>query len=47
VENTIHLTVLLAEHRADILKRWMRRIRREHADKELSRGELADQVPAV
>lgn len=43
--NTIQLSSLLADRRVDILERWTERIRWEHADKELSRGELWDQLP--
>jgi signal transduction histidine kinase len=43
--NTIQLSSLLSERREDILTRWTQRISREHADKELSRGELWDQLP--
>jgi signal transduction histidine kinase len=45
VNATRHLTQLLAERRAEILERWTQRIRREHAEKELSRGELWDHLP--
>ncbi|MGB6605212.1 MAG: sensor histidine kinase [Steroidobacteraceae bacterium] len=45
MNDTIHLTPLLAARRADILARWTQRISREHADKELSRGELWDHLP--
>ena len=47
MNNTIHLSGLLAERRAEILKRWTRRIAREHEDKELSRGELWDHLPLL
>jgi signal transduction histidine kinase len=43
--NTIQLSSLLADRRVEILERWTQRIRWEHADKELSRGELWDQLP--
>ena len=46
MENTIHLTTLLAGRRSEILDRWTRHIQREHADKELSRGELRDHLPS-
>jgi len=42
---TIHLSSLLAQRRTEILERWTQRIGREHADKELSRGELWDHLP--
>jgi signal transduction histidine kinase len=42
---TIQLSSLLAERRAEILKRWTQRTGREHADKDLSRGELWDHLP--
>ena len=45
MNNTIHLSGLLAEHRREILERWTHRIAREHQDKELSRGELRDHLP--
>jgi signal transduction histidine kinase len=45
VDNIIHLSSLLANRRGDILERWTQRIGREHADKELSRGELWDHLP--
>jgi len=45
VDNTIHLSALLADRRVDILERWTQRIGREHVDKELSRGELWDHLP--
>jgi len=45
VDNAIHLRGLLAARRAEILERWTQRIRREHSDKELSRGELWDHLP--
>lgn len=45
MNTTLHLTKLLADRRAEILERWTQRIRREHADKELSRGELWDHLP--
>jgi len=41
----IHLSNLLAERRAEILQRWTQGIAREHADKELNRGELWDHLP--
>jgi len=43
--NTIQLSSLLAERRAEILERWTRRIAREHEQKDLSRGELWDHLP--
>jgi signal transduction histidine kinase len=43
--NTIQLSSLLADRRVEILERWTQRIRWEHADKELSRGELWDRLP--
>jgi len=45
MSTTIHLSRLLAERRAEILQRWTQRIAHEHADKELSRGELWDHLP--
>jgi signal transduction histidine kinase len=42
----IDLRGLLAAKRAEILARWTRRIEREHADKELTAGELRDHLPA-
>jgi signal transduction histidine kinase len=45
VDNMIHLSGLLADRRVDILERWTQRIGREHVDKELSRGELWDDLP--
>lgn len=36
---------VLAERRVEILERWTRRIGHEHADKDLSRGELRDHLP--
>jgi signal transduction histidine kinase len=42
---TIHLSSLLADRRVEILERWTQRIRREHTDKDLSRGELWDHLP--
>jgi signal transduction histidine kinase len=45
VNNTIHLSGLLAERRGEILERWTHRIAWEHQDKELSRGELRDHLP--
>ena len=45
MDNTIHLSSLLAERRVEILERWTQRIRWEHADKDLSRGELWDHLP--
>jgi signal transduction histidine kinase len=36
----------LRPQRAEILARWTRRIGREHADKELTAGELRDHLPA-
>jgi signal transduction histidine kinase len=45
VDHTIRLSSLLAERRAEILERWTQRIRREHTDKDLSRGELWDHLP--
>ena len=42
---TIELSSLLAERRVEILERWTQRIRGEHADKDLSRGELQDHLP--
>jgi signal transduction histidine kinase len=43
--NTIQLSSLLADRRVEILERWTQRIRWEHPDKDLSRGELWDQLP--
>jgi len=45
VDKSIHLSNLLAARRAEILERWTGRIRREHTDKNLSRGELWDHLP--
>lgn len=45
MHNTIPLSSLLAERRVEILERWTQRIRWEHADKGLSRGELWDHLP--
>jgi signal transduction histidine kinase len=45
MHNTIHLSSLLAERRVEILERWTQRIRWEHADKDLARGELWDHLP--
>lgn len=45
MNNPIQLTPLLAARRTEILERWTQRISREHADKELSRGELWDHLP--
>ena len=42
---TIELSSLLAERRLEILERWTQRIRGEHADKDLSHGELRDHLP--
>ena len=43
---TIELSSLLAERRVEILERWTQRIRGEHADKDLSHGELRDHLPS-
>jgi signal transduction histidine kinase len=45
LNRTLHLSNLLAARRAEILERWTRRISREHADKDLSHGELWDHLP--
>jgi signal transduction histidine kinase len=45
LNRTIHLSNLLAARRVEILERWTQRISREHADKDLSRGELWDHLP--
>jgi signal transduction histidine kinase len=45
VNSTIHLCSLIAARRAEILERWTQRIGREHPDKELTRGELWDDLP--
>jgi signal transduction histidine kinase len=45
MDHTIDLSGLLAERRAEILERWTQRIRWEHAEKDLSRGELRDHLP--
>src|SRR5690242_20071063 len=45
VNNRIHLSGLLADRRTEILERSTQRIAREHGDKELSRGELLDDLP--
>ena len=45
MNTTLHLSQVLADRRSEILERWTRRIGREHADKELSRGELWDHLP--
>jgi signal transduction histidine kinase len=45
VDKLIDLSSLIAERRVEILERWTERIRWEHADKELSRGELRDHLP--
>ena len=42
---TIELSSLLAKRRVEILERWTQRIRGEHGDKDLSRGELRDHLP--
>lgn len=42
---TLDLRRLLAGRRAEILEHWTQRIRREHPDKDLSRGELWDHLP--
>src|SRR5581483_2919699 len=41
----IDLPGLLQAQRQEILERWLRRISREHEDKELSRAELRDHLP--
>jgi two-component system phosphate regulon sensor histidine kinase PhoR len=41
----IQLSSLLAERRVEILERWTQRIAWEHADKNLSHGELQDHLP--
>lgn len=43
--DTIDLIGLLEARRAEILQRWTERIRVEHADKALTRGELTDHLP--
>jgi signal transduction histidine kinase len=45
VDKPIDLSSLIAERRVEILERWAERIRWEHADKDLSRGELWDHLP--
>ena len=45
VDKSIHLSHLLADRRGEILERWTQRIRWEHSDKDLSRGELWDHLP--
>jgi signal transduction histidine kinase len=45
VDKTIDLSSLLDERRVEILERWTQRIRWEHTDKDLSRGELWDHLP--
>lgn len=45
MNRTIHLSSLLAARRTEILERWTQRISREHADKDLSRGELWAHLP--
>ena len=44
---TIHLSSLLDSRRFEVLERWLQRIHWEHADKELSRGELRDHLPLL
>jgi signal transduction histidine kinase len=43
--NMTHLSYLLSARRVEILERWTQRISREHVDRELSRGELWDDLP--
>jgi signal transduction histidine kinase len=45
VPDTIDLSRLLEARRTEILEHWTQRIRIEHADKQLSRGELTDHLP--
>jgi signal transduction histidine kinase len=45
VKDSIHLSELLAARRTQILARWTQRIGREHAEKDLTGGELADDLP--
>ena len=45
MDKTIDLSRLLNERRVEILERWTQRIRWEHTDKDLSRGELWDHLP--
>jgi signal transduction histidine kinase len=45
MSKAIQISDLLAERRAEILERWTQRIGREHADKEMGRGELWDHLP--
>jgi signal transduction histidine kinase len=45
LDRTLHLSNLLAARRSEILERWRQRISREHADKDLSHGELWDHLP--
>ena len=45
MDKSIYLSNLLADRRGEILERWTGRIRREHTDKDLSRGELWDHLP--
>ena len=45
MDKSIYLSNLLAGRRGEILERWTGRIRREHTDKDLSRGELWDHLP--
>lgn len=45
MNNSIRLSALMVARRAEILDRWMKRIAREHTDKELTRGELWDHLP--
>ena len=45
MDKTIDLSSLLDERRVEILERWTQRIRWEHTDKDLSRGELWDHLP--
>ena len=47
VTNTIDLSSLLAGRRTEILERWTQRMRREHAEKDLTRIELQDHLPSL
>ena len=45
MSNLTHLSSLLSARRVEILERWTQRISREHVDRELSGGELWDDLP--
>lgn len=47
MDKTVDLRSLLDERRVEILDRWTQRIRWQHTDKELSRGELWDHLPLL